>query len=184
VKKIYVALAALIVMAVALAVIAGCGGTSTTPTSSTGAGASNPQAAVSNFLKGISTVDWTLYSGSILPENLKALSATDLESLKKQFTSGTKTSFSGLTMKTDINPKDKTQATVTMTGGTITSAGANGSAPQVQKVPDLPLTDRTIYTRQYKGKWYIDMGAMSQVQQQQQQQSTTPATPGTVPGTP
>jgi hypothetical protein len=45
----------------------------------------------------------------------------------------------------------------------------------------MPMASRTIYTRQYKGKWYIDMAAMSQLQQQQQQQSTTPST---TPATP
>jgi len=176
VKKFYAALVMMIVAAVALAVIAGCGGTTTTSTT----GGSNPQTAVTNFLKGISEGNWDLYSGSILPENLKALKASDLAALKKQFTTCTnKTSFGGLTMKTDVNPKDKTQATVTMTGGTITTTGGTTSAPSVQKVPYMPIADRTIYTRQYKGKWYIDMGAMSQLQQQQQQQSTTPATPTT-----
>jgi hypothetical protein len=179
VKKIYAALVMVIVAAIALAVIAGCGGTSTTSSTT---GGSNPQTAVTNFLKGISEMNWDLYSGSILPENLKALKASDLAALKKQFTTGTtKTSFSGLTMKTDVNPKDKTQATVTMTGGTITSSAGATSAPTVQNVVDMPMASRTIYTRQYKGKWYIDMAAMSQLQQQQQQQSTTPST---TPATP
>jgi len=180
-KRIHALLFVAVAVVVALAVLAGCGGGTATST-----GPADPQAAVNAFLKGVSTGNWDVYSSSVLPEDLKALPAASLDQLKKQLTSsGTKTSFSGITMKTQINPKDKTQALVTMTGGTISTSGTTSAPAQTQNVSELPESDRVIYTRQYKGHWYVDMGAMSQLQQQQQQQSTTPSsTPSSAPVTP
>jgi hypothetical protein len=180
-KRIHALLFVAVTVVVALAVLAGCGGGTATST-----GPADPQAAVKAFLKGVSTGNWDVYSSSVLPEDLKALPAATLDQLKKQLTSsGTKTSFSGITMKTQINPKDKAQALVTMTGGTISTSGTTSAPARTQKVSELPESDRVIYTRQYKGHWYVDMGAMSQQQQQQQQQSTTPSsTPSSAPVTP
>jgi len=180
VKKISALLLVAVAVIVALAVVAGCGGGT-----GTSAGAADPQAAVKAFLKGVSTGSWDAYSSSILPSDLKALPAENLDQLKKQLaSSASKTSFTGITMKSEINPKDKTQALVTMTGGTIATPATTSTPAQNQKVSDLPESDRVVYTREYKGHWYVDMGAMSQLQQQQQQQSTTPSAPSSTPATP
>jgi len=179
VKKIYAALVMVIVAAVALAVIAGCGGTTTTSTT----GGSNPQTAVNFWLKGQATGNWDTFSSSILPDNLKQLPASSLDQMKQALASSKgKYSFSGITMKTDINTKDKTQALVTMTGGTISAPATTSTPAQNQKVSDLPLIERLIYCRQYKGHWYVDMAATQQAQQQQQQQQST--TPSSAPVTP
>ena len=66
------------------------------------------------------------------------------------------------------------------TGGTVTLSASSSTPAQSQKVAEMPQAERVIYCKEYKGHWYIDMAAMSQLQQEQSQpSSTTPAPPST-----
>ena len=175
-KRILIAACAAVVCAAVLLGIAGCGG------SAPSTGATDPQGAVKSFLDAVASKNWNNYQGSILPENIKALPDDQLARLKGQLESTADApKFTGLTMSTEFDPKDKTTARVTMTGGTVTLAASGSTPAQSQKVADMPQADRVIYVKEYKGHWYIDMAAMSALQQETQPSSTTPAPPSTTP---
>ncbi len=141
------------------------------PVAAGGCGASTPQDAVSNFYKAIEARNWNAYLGSILPDNVRRMTQSDMLEAKKQFQEAD-FKYTGLKFKTAYDKKDKDKADVELTEGTIT-----GTNPATKKKESTTIAEikksynvtPTIQVQRYRGNWFVAVPMASADKQQQQQ---------------
>jgi hypothetical protein len=141
VAPIALALALLFLVAAALA-LAGCSSNS-------------PEGAVQSYFTAKQSLDWEGYKKAVAPQKLAAKD----ESLAKQQFNQIKVKFQDLKMQTQYNPKDKSKATVTLTGGKVTyTADILGKQQSdTQDITKVDPKDRPVFeTVKVNGVWYVD----------------------------
>jgi hypothetical protein len=161
-----------VVLAIALALAV--------PVLTAGCGASTPQQAVNDFYKSIQARNWNAYLGSVLPDNVRRMTQTDIQDQKKKFLQQNYT-YEGLKYKTIIDPKDKNKADVELTSGTISGTDPTTNQKQSTTIEEIKKSYNitpTIKAVRFRGNWYVDLPMASADQQQttqelQQQQQQT-----------
>jgi len=138
-----------------------------------GCGASTPQQAVNNFYKAIEAHNWNTYLDSVLPNNVRRMTESDITSQKKKFKE-VDYKYSGLQYKTVIDKKDPNTAEVELTSGTIT--GTNPSTGQKESTTIAEIKKSygitpTVKVQKYKGSWYVNTPLASADVPAQQQPS-------------
>lgn len=149
--KKFVVVLCVFLLTVGMLVVVGCGGGEESEENT-------PEQVVQKFTESIENKNMDSYLSCILPDQVGGITQEQKDAMKQELEAEGQ-SFESLTMKAEINPDDKDQAKVILTGGKITIE-ASGSAPgqaQTIAVTELPEEQRTIYCRKYKGRWYLDM---------------------------
>lgn len=140
-----------IVVALALALLV--------PALTAGCGASTPQQAVDNFYKSIQARNWNAYIESVLPNNVRRMTQTDVQDEKKKFEQQNYT-YEGLKYKTSYNKKDKNKAEVELTSGKISGTDPTTNQKQSTTIEEIKKSYNitpTISAVKYKGSWYVDV---------------------------
>jgi hypothetical protein len=141
------------------------------PVFAVGCGASTPEQAVSNYYKAISNNDWNAYLYSVLPDNVRRMTSSDIQSAKKSL-KDSEIDYTGQKFKTIPDTTDKNKAQVEMTAGKVTfrnpSTGKKSSmtVEEIKRNYNVNATDKVV---KYKGTWYVDVPMASADMQQQQQ---------------
>jgi len=122
-------------------------------------GASTPQQAVENFYKAVQDRNWNAYLSSILPDNVRRMTESDLQDTKKQFESSDY-EYKDLKYKTIPDPKDKNKAKVELLSGTI--IGTNPATNQKESTTIAEIKKNynitpTLDVEKYKGNWYVNV---------------------------
>lgn len=158
-----------------IVVIAALALTLAIPFMAAGCGASTPAQAVSNFYKAIETRDWNAYLDAVYPENVRRMTDSDVTTEKKKFEQAD-FKYTGLKFKTIPDAKDKNNAQVELTAGTITGTNPSTNQKESTTIAEIKKSYNitpTVEVRKYKGSWYVDvpMAAADTPTQQQQQQT-------------
>lgn len=149
------------------------------PLLTSGCGASTPEQAVRNFMKAFSDKNLDVWLTTILPDNVRKMTPTDMQFWKTQAFGTVVFEVNTMTMSTKL--KGNSSATVTVTAGKIVIKNALGNGSDVVldigkqqytskdastgKVTTTPFGDRekqiaaqlgTYQTSKFKGGWYVD----------------------------
>jgi hypothetical protein len=140
------------------------------PVIAVGCGASTPEEAVRNYYKAISDNDWNAYLYSVLPDNVRRMTSSDIQSAKKSL-KDSEIDYSGQKFKTIPDKKDKNTAEVEMTAGKVSFRNPNTgekssmTVDEIKRTYNVNATDKVV---KYKGTWYVDVPMASADMQQQQ----------------
>jgi hypothetical protein len=132
-----------------------------------GCGPSTPEAAVQNLTKAINNGDWEGFLSSILPEKVRVMSDTEMQSQKKLFKEN-REEFAGLQMKVVFDKNDKNKAKVVLTAGKNTRVNPTTGQNETVNIKDYPEEGRTLNAVKFKGRWYVDITLSTEGQQPQQ----------------
>ncbi len=141
------------------------------PVFAVGCGASTQQAAVGNYYKAITGHNWNAYLNSVLPENVRRMTSSDLQSAKKSFNEN-EVKYTGQKFKTIPDKSDKNKAAVEMTSGKVSYKDPNTgekksmTVEEIKRTYNVNATDKVV---KYKGAWYVDV-PMASVDMPTQQQ--------------
>ena len=124
-----------------------------------GCGAQTPEAAVTNFYKAQSVGDLNALLASVLPENVRRMTDTDLVNVKKQV-STSQIKAQGLQFKTIPDKSDPNKADVQIVNGVLTAK--DPSTGQTQRITIAQYKKQTgkypsYATEKYKGSWYVNI---------------------------
>jgi hypothetical protein len=155
-------IAAVFVMCIALSltlVAPGCGGSS------------SPDTAVRNLFQAINNGDWDAFLGSVLPERVRVMSDTEMQTQKEQIKKKSE-GYTDLKMKVEYDKKNKDVATVVITGGKISHENPTTGQKETVIIEDYvkqyPEQVPTIKVRKFKGRWYADIQLSGGEEQPQQ----------------
>ncbi len=140
-----------IVIALALALLV--------PALTAGCGASTPQQAVDNFYKSIQARNWNDYLGTILPDNVRRMTQTDVQDEKKKFEQQNY-AYEGLKYKATYDKKNKNKADVELTAGKISGTDPTTNQKQSTTIEEIKKSYNitpSIAAVKYKGSWYVDV---------------------------
>lgn len=124
-----------------------------------GCGAQTPEAAVREFYKAIETHNWNAYLNSVLPNNVRRMTETDIANQKKQFLAND-FKYLGLKLKTILSKTDKDKAEVELTAGVIKGKNPSTGKEETTTIAEIKKNygiTPTINTQKYKGIWYVDV---------------------------
>ncbi len=121
-----------------------------------GCGPADPQQAVQKFLAAIEANNWYGYLESILPERVRAVTSEELN-LRKEAFSQHQEEFEDVKLEVKQEGKDKDVADVIMVGGTVSRKNPETGEMENMGLVEFPEEQRTMMTRKYKGRWYVDI---------------------------
>ena len=137
-----------------------------------GCGPQTPAAAVSAFYSAQQSKDWNAFLGSVLPEDVRRMTDTDLADVKKAVLAN-ETKDMGLRFKTIPDKSNPNKATVEIVSGVlVVKDPSTGQTQRItiadykKQVGKYPTYDAV----KYKGKWYVDVPLASADRPQQVQQ--------------
>lgn len=135
-------------------------------------GASTPQRAVEDFYRAIQEGDWNAYLNTILPDNVRRMTQSDLQETKEQFNSSDY-QYKGLKLKTIADEKDADRAKVELVSGTIVGTNPGTGERESTTIAEIKKAygiTPTIDVRRFRGRWYVDIPMASADKQTQQNQ--------------
>lgn len=129
------------------------------PLFATGCGAQTPDTAVRDFYRAIETHNWNAYLNSVLPDNVRRMTSTDMADQKKKFLAND-FKYLGLKLKTTFDKNDKNKADVELTAGVVKGKNPTTGKEESTSIAEIKKTygiTPTLTTEKYKGTWYVNV---------------------------
>jgi len=121
-----------------------------------GCGPGDPQEVVQKFLTAIEENNWYGYLASILPEQVRAVTSEEM-TLRREAFKEHQEEFEDVKLEVKQDGNDKDVATVTIVGGSVSRKNPETGEMETRGLAEFPEEQRTIMTRKYKGRWYVDI---------------------------
>ena len=119
-------------------------------------GPADPQQVVQKFLTAIQENNWYGYLSSILPEHVRAVTSEEM-SLRREAFSEHQEEFEDVKLEVKQDGNDKDVATVIIVEGTVSRKSPETGEMETRGLAEFPEEQRSIMTRKYKGRWYVDI---------------------------
>ncbi|MBU4386252.1 MAG: hypothetical protein KKH73_04575 [Actinobacteria bacterium] len=121
-----------------------------------GCGPSDPQQVVRKFLTAIEENNWYGYLASILPEQVRAVTSEEMN-LRREAFKEHQEEFEDVKLEVKPDKEDKDVATVIIVGGAVSRMNPQTGEMETRSMEEFPEEQRTMMTRKYKGRWYVDI---------------------------